>query len=271
MFESNKLEAKKAIEVRLQDITNSSNRKRISRFILSSLSSIPWIGGFLSASAALQSEKEQSKINELQKLWLEEHQSKIEELGNTIFGIISRLEHFDKHVHDRMESQEYQDLVKKGFRVWDKADTSEKRELIRNLLSNSCATSLTTDDVIRLFIDWIDNYHEMHFLVIKEIYQNTGTTRGLIWDKIRGTRPRENSAEADLYKMLIRDLSTGGVIRQFRETNYYGEYIKKKPAKTSRSSTMKSAFDDSDAYELTELGKQFVHYTMTEVAPKLGN
>lgn len=33
--------------------------------------------------------------------------------------------------------------------------------------------------------------------------------------------------------------------------------------------TMKSSFDDSDPYVLTELGKQFVHYVMTEVPPKL--
>jgi predicted transcriptional regulator len=33
---------------------------------------------------------------------------------------------------------------------------------------------------------------------------------------------------------------------------------------------MKSAFDNEEQYELTELGKQFVHYTMTDVAPQLG-
>jgi hypothetical protein len=32
---------------------------------------------------------------------------------------------------------------------------------------------------------------------------------------------------------------------------------------------MKSVFDDSDEYELTELGKQFVHYAMNELAPRL--
>jgi hypothetical protein len=32
---------------------------------------------------------------------------------------------------------------------------------------------------------------------------------------------------------------------------------------------MASAFDDEKEYELTELGKQFVHYTMTEFVPKI--
>ncbi len=30
-----------------------------------------------------------------------------------------------------------------------------------------------------------------------------------------------------------------------------------------------SAFDDDEGYELTELGKQFVHYAMTELPPKI--
>ena len=32
---------------------------------------------------------------------------------------------------------------------------------------------------------------------------------------------------------------------------------------------MKSAFDDSEQYELTVLGQKFVHYAMNEVAVKI--
>jgi hypothetical protein len=260
--------AEKKIQEQLTEITTAQNKNRVYRFILSALSSIPWVGGFLSASAALHAETEQSKINDIQRLWLQEHEEKIGKLGLTIYGIISRIESFDSTAQERMESPEYQDIVKKGFRVWDNSDTDEKRNYITNLLSNACASRLCTDDVIRLFIDWIGLYHEAHFYVIKEIFHNKGITRGQIWDRIRGTRPREDSAEADLYKMLIRDLSMGGVIRQFRQTNYYGQFVKK-TTHNSGSSVMTSAFDSSEPYELTELGKQFVHYTMTEVVPKL--
>ena len=34
---------------------------------------------------------------------------------------------------------------------------------------------------------------------------------------------------------------------------------------------MTSAFEDDKEYELTELGKQFVHYTMHEIVPKLAS
>jgi hypothetical protein len=33
---------------------------------------------------------------------------------------------------------------------------------------------------------------------------------------------------------------------------------------------MESAFEDSKAYVLTELGSQFVHYTMTELVMQIG-
>ena len=32
---------------------------------------------------------------------------------------------------------------------------------------------------------------------------------------------------------------------------------------------MKSAFDDEEPYELTELGKQFVHYVFAEVVKRI--
>ena len=81
--------------------------------------------------------------------------------------------------------------------------------------------------------------------------------------------PTEDSAEADLYKLLIRDLSTGSVIRQHRESNAYGEFVKKPRKKRTSGDTLKSAFDEEESYELTELGVQFVHYTMEEVVPRI--
>jgi hypothetical protein len=105
-----------------------------------------------------------------------------------------------------------------------------------------------------------------------QIYQNEGTTRGDIWEQLGRKQVQENSADADLYRLLIRDLSMGGVVRQHRETDYFGNFVKKTPPKApsgQSNRTMTSAFDRSEQYELTELGKQFVHYAMNELAPRL--
>ncbi len=264
-----KKEAIEKVKDELSKIDKKGKKTRKGRFAAAVLGSIPWIGGAIAAGSALHAEKEQGKINDLQRIWLEEHQRKIEELYFTIYQILERIENSGEDVHERMESEEYLTLVRKGFKEWDNAENFEKKEYIRKLLTNACATNITTDDLIQLFIDWIRTYHETHFLVIKEIYKNQGITRGEIWNNLNGTYAREDSMEADLYKLLIRDLSTGGIIRQHRATNYDGTYLKT-ARRSAKSSTLTSAFDNSKQYELTELGKKFVHYTMEEVVTKLG-
>ena len=248
-----------------------SKRKRIfSKIFGAALGSVPWVGGFLSAMNDLKSDESQIKSNQLYQQWLEEHKTKMQALAETLLRVMKRLDEFKEEINERLESEEFMQIVRKSFRSWDKSDTQEKRELIRKLLTNSGAYSTVPDDLIRLFLDWIDLYHEIHFAVIKVIYNNPGVTRYEIWQELNGKSVREDSLEADLFKLLIRDLSTGSVIRQHRQTDYYGNFIKKPTKKpTTPSKTMKSAFDDGEGYELTELGQQFVSYTMNEIVPKI--
>lgn len=119
-----------------------------------------------------------------------------------------------------------------------------------------------------MFIQWIADYSEIHFKVIRWIYKNPGCTRHTIWKGVHGATVREDSSEADMFKLLIRDLSTGQVIRQHVETDYHGNILKK-TRRGPLSLTKKSAFDDEEEDELTALGKQFVRYTMDEVMPRI--
>jgi len=254
------------------DFFTGGRRAKYGRFALAALGSIPWVGGLLGAIANLHSEAEQGQINDLQRQWIEEHRERLNELGRALSEIVNRLEQLGPTVDERVQSEDYLNLVRHGFRTWDQAATAEKRKLVQQLLSNAGGTNVTSDDVVRLFVEWIDHYHEAHFAVIREVHRNPGATRAQIWHATRGNQPREDSAEADLFKLLIRDLSTGSVIRQHRETDYAGNFIPKKPSKPGRGGarTMKSAFDDREQYELTELGQQFVHYAMNELVPRVG-
>jgi hypothetical protein len=249
----------------------STKRKVFEKFVSAALGSIPWVGGFLSAAADLKFEEGDLQEDNLQTKWLEEHTRKLKRLSEALDYIGSRFEKLGDQIDERIQSEDYLDLVRKSFRTWDEADTDEKRKYIANLITNAGGTKLTSDDVIRLFIDWLDIYHEAHLAVIREIYQHPGSTRYDIWEAIYTEFPREDSAEADLYRMLIRDLSTGGVIRQERATTPDGQFLRK-PRTKSRgftSGTMESSFDDTKPYVLTELGKQFVHYAMSEVVQRI--
>jgi hypothetical protein len=247
------------------------NSGRYARFILAALSGIPWVGSLLGAGAALHGEVQQDQLNELQRLWLKEHQAKLERLGKTLATIMERFEGLGEDIQERIQSEEYLALIRKGFRQWDQADTEEKREFIRKVLTNAGATKLCEDDLIRLFLDWIDRYHESHFAVIRVIHQHPGSTRAGIWQSIHGERVRENSSEADLFKLLIDDLSMGHVIRQERATDNAGNFLRAQRAKTRgpASPYLRTAFDDIKPYELTELGTEFVHYTMDELVPRM--
>lgn len=95
-----------------------------------------------------------------------------------------------------------------------------------------------------LFIEWLQKYSEFHFVVIGELYRCPGLTRGDIWRNLGKGDVREDSADADLFRLLVRDLSTGGIIRQHRETDYAGNFIAKprpKPIRQPASRQMKSA------------------------------
>lgn len=263
------LPSEDAIHEELMRAVDPEKQKKYVRFILTAMSSIPWVGGVISATAAMDAAEAQGRVNKLHQQWLEGHRDKIRLLGETVAAIVTKLEEVDAP-DDRISSEDYLTLVRQGFVAWDDAATKEKRELVRRLLTNAAATTLCTDDIVRMFIDWIDRYHEIHFGVIRAVYRRPGITRGGIWDQLHGERPREDAPESDLFRLLIRELSTGGVIRQHRETTYYGEFQKKTRSPRSTSGVMKSAFDDDDPYELTALGRWFVHYAMDEAVPRLG-
>lgn len=257
------------------NLPEEGNRAKVARGVLQVASgTFPIVGGILSALAGAWSEREQAKVNRFFEQWMRMLEDEIREKEATVIEIMSRLDLQDEKVAARIESKEFQSLVKKTFRDWAGVESEQKRALIRNILSNAASSAISSDDVIRMFIDWIGQYSELHFQVIGAIYNSGGITRGAIWRKIGKGKVREDSADADLYKLMFRDLSTGGVIRQYRETDYHGNFIARSTNKrsgnsSSRSKTLTSAFDEEDQYELTELGQQFVHYAMTELTPRI--
>ena len=253
-------------------IPKANKKNKAIRGGLSVPGAIPFIGGIFSAAADAWSEKEQEHINQILEQWLQHFEQELREKGQTILEIMARLDMQEEKVRDRVGSQEFQLLVKKAFQNWSRIDTDYKRIKVRNLLSNAAATDVVSDDVVRLFLDWIDIYSDFHFQVMGVIANNAPIGRGEIWNALGRPHVREDSADADLYRLLIRDLSMGGVIRQERATDAYGNFVRKSTKGQKRSagsSTMKSAFDDDERYVLTDLGRQFIHYAMTEIPPKI--
>ncbi len=239
---------------------------------MSILGLIPGTHGLVSLGASYWGESEQDKINKVFLEWLKLQKAEAAEIFQTVTELMHRLNLDDDKTRERVESPVYLALLRKAFRNWSAAESETKREAIRNLLANAAKASICQDKVLVLFLGWIEKFDEMHFSVIKAVYSNPGSSRADIWEIIGEDQSvREDSAEADLFKLLISDLSAGRIIRQERHVTHNGQFLKDRAtSKTKRSSTMISAFEDGKPYQLTELGKQFVHYCLNDIVPKIG-
>jgi hypothetical protein len=118
---------------------------------------IPLAGGFLSAIAGVWGEKEQERVNRFFEHWVRMLAEEMREKERTIIEIMSRLDMHDEEISKRVESVEYQSLLRKAFRDWAGSESEEKRVLVRNLLVNAAASKLTSDDVVKLFLKWINS------------------------------------------------------------------------------------------------------------------
>ena len=243
--------------------------KKYTRVTMAALGILPWVGSLLGAAATLSSENDQEDTTKLLFLWIKEHEIKLKELGATLNSIFGRFESFGERINQRIESEEYLGLVRKTFKKWDEAETLEKRDMLRKLITNAGGITVVQDDWVRMFLDWIEQYHELHFSIIAQIHQNQNITRKAMWMNVKGSIPKDNSAEADMFKLLIDDLTRGRVIRQKREANSQGQFYKKQRREARQSDFMESPFDDEDQYVLTELGTGFVQYVMNELTPQI--
>lgn len=221
---------------------------------MAALSGIDWIGGIASAISLMSSEADEKNKDHLVYYWIREHELKLMALSQTIEDIFTRFDSLGDRITERINSDEYLILVRKSFKIWNEVESEEKRSMLKSLIINAADLEVNQDDWIKMYIEWIQKYNEFHFHVIREIYDKPGITRYQIWMNLRGELPSDTSSEADLFKLLIRDLSTGSVIRQ-----------------RSTAKGKKTPFDRQDPYDLTELGKQFVIYVMTDTANKIGD
>jgi len=105
------------------ELPESSKASKATRGVLQVAGAVPVIGGVFSALAGAWSEKEQDKVNRFFQHWVQMLQDEIKEKEETIIEIMARLDLQDEEISKRIESKEYQSLVKKTFREWAGAES----------------------------------------------------------------------------------------------------------------------------------------------------
>lgn len=263
------------IRQELDKLTPTAGKRAYEGFMLAALSAIPWAGSFISTVASINFQDSELRTLQLLRVWLEAHEKRLNELSLTFSDVFARFESFGDEIEERIQSEEYLSLVRSAFRVWDSAETEEKRRYARNIIVNAAGSTFARDDFVRLFIDLLDALHEAHLGIVRHLYHQRSATRREIWlaTSSENRIPREDSAEADLFRKLIRDLSTGDLIRQRRDVTPDGQFLEKERRSTSKEQPREtwngrriseSSFDGEDVYVLTSLGEQFVHYVLNE-------
>lgn len=271
--EASKSEIISGAEKEVAERFATGGNDKFGRLFLAAFSSVPWILP-MSMIATLKGESDQEGLNKAFQLWLQEYKAKLAELMDTVNEISTRLDGFGAAIHERIQSPEYLSLVRRGFKAWDSAETIEKRQMIKKLLINAGTITLCPDDQVRLFIDWIERYHEAHFRVMKEVYQHQPITKGEMWDNLHPgeQRPRDDSAKVKLLSYLARELNLAGIIEVDRDVNSQGQRMRA-PRRPSRpqSQVIASPIDDDKEWVLSELGREFVRYVMDEADPQLSS
>ncbi len=271
-----------AIQADLTKLRASRQRQLTEKLVLAAVGSLPWVGAVAGALLGYKIDRRKSTTDELHSRWLEEHGRRLDELARDLLVITRQIASLGPRIDERIKSERYLALVRRAFRAWDRADSREKREYLRALLASAASTRVCSDDVVRLFVDWIDQYDEAHFALVRSVRERPGSTRAEMWARTYGQPVREDSAEADLFRLLVRDLTVGGVIRQERPTTADGRFVRKRaprnrtpappPPPTTTTppppppDTLDTAFEDTKPYRLTALGEQFVSYVMTRPA-----
>jgi hypothetical protein len=251
----------------LAKVRATRQRQLTEKLVLAAVGSLPWVGAVAGALLGYKIDRRKSTTDELQSRWLEEHGRRLDELAQDLLTITRQLGKVGQNIDERIKSERYLALVRRAFRTWDRADTREKRDYVRALITSAATTRVCSDDVVRLFVDWIDAYDEAHFGVIRTVHERPGCTRGEIWARLYGKPAREDSADADLFRLLVRDLTVGGVIRQERPTTSDGRFVRTKGKRVpvaAPAETLETAFEATKPYRLTALGVQFVTYVMSD-------
>jgi hypothetical protein len=73
-----------AIKAEIAEHQGTRRGRFAEKFFLAAISSIPWVGGYLSAAASLRTEEANSRVSELQTEWLGEHHEKLADLQETL-------------------------------------------------------------------------------------------------------------------------------------------------------------------------------------------
>jgi hypothetical protein len=235
-------------------------------------SAIPGVASIAAAQQSLRDDRLAAEVREILEDWLESLEHRVVLLRRDTNWLIGRIEELGDEAIVSAQRPEFLTLVRKAFMAWDRADSDSKRHYLVQLLVNHAGAPLTDDDVVRLFVDWIDRFDESHFRILRSVYRHRPANKLIAGRELFGAQlPVDASAKAGLFRELWRELNMGSLVRDARAIEG-GRFRRKETSRTprgARSPYLDPTFDE-DEVELTELGSEFVQYVLGDQIRRLG-
>ena len=183
---------------------------------------IPFAGGLLFAAAGVWSDTEQARAMETLRAWIKMLEDELQEKQLTILDIIARLDMHDEQINERVKSIEISRFSRRRSGVGRDREHQEAGIYPEDSTNAAAPIRLVSDDVVSpLSIGYRITRSSISPSLASYINAQAlpAPKSGTTWVKVRSEK---TWPEADLFKLLVRDLSTGGIIRQHREPTKQG-------------------------------------------------
>jgi hypothetical protein len=105
------------------------------------------------------------------------------------------------------ESPAFQTFVIRAYQIAARTHKEQKLEALRNIVLNSSIPRTLEDDIVEMFLGWVDNFTELHISTLKHLHYLDRYAPGQLdrnFPMIEGNR--------SIYNKVLKDLADQGLI-----------------------------------------------------------
>lgn len=132
----------------------------------------------------------------------------MERIRNFLEILVRQLKELESKVElVDFKSPAFQTIIIQAYQIAARTHKEQKLEALRNIVLNSSIPRVLKDDISEMFLDWVDNFTELHISTLKHLHYLDSYAPG----QLNTYFPMLEENEA-LYNQVLRDLADRGLI-----------------------------------------------------------
>lgn len=198
----------------------------------------------------------------------------MERIRNFLKILIQELEELKSKIElVDYESPAFQTIVIRAYQIAARTHQEQKLEALRNIVLNSSIPRTLEDDMVEMFLVWVDNFTELHISTLKHLHYLDRYAPGQLDTYFPMLEEKKS-----IYNKFLKDLADEGLII-LREGYFTREddpniSLQSKPIRRSEKdikmkisryqedidTLLQNSRSSSQASRTTELGKKFIKF-----------